>query len=419
MDIEIKEVEHCKLSVHYVADAGEILNKRGEILKAFKKAPVPGFRKGKASLDAIKMHYRDQIEESVKRSLAEDAYHNTLFEKKLRPHGAPKFNSLLMVDGKFMCDFDLAVKPGFELATYRDFELPKPHETITAVELTEKMMQELRVRFGTSVPYEENDFIQKGDNVIVDYVGTIDGQKIDNLSADGEMLTVGHSQLTIFDDNLLGMTIGETREFDLVVPADGLPSLVGKTIHFTVSLSMGAKNEPAPLNDELAAKVGKKDFAELKEFVAKSAAAKLSIAGKTQITNAISRVLVANHSFDVPNWLTLSEAKYLAHQSKMDWDTLVDIDRQKFMEMAESNVKLSLILDRIRDMEPEAQMSEQEVFEIIKQNIAQSQAQSQTKSNPDEIIQEMNRTGYLQILFSRIKDEYTLDFITKTIRFIE
>ena len=415
MDIEVKEVESCKLSIHYIADAGEILTKRGEILQAFKKAPVPGFRKGKASSDAIRMHYRDQIEESVKRGLAEDAYHNTLFEKKLRPHGAPKFNSLMIADGKFICDFDLSVKPDFELTTYRDFGLPKPHEIITTVELTEKMLQELRVRFGTSVPYEENDFIQKGDNVIIDYVGTIDGIKVDNLSAEGEMITIGHSQLTIFDDNLLGMTIGETREFDLVIPENGLPSLVGKTIHFTVSLSMGAKNEPMPLNDELAIKVGKKDFAELKEFAIQSAAAKLAIARKTQVNEAISRVLVANHNVDVPNWLTLSEAKYLAHQSKIDWDTSADVDKQKFMEMAELNVKLSLVLDRIREKEPEAQMSEQEVFDVIKQNIAQSQ----TQSTPDEIIQEMNRTGYLQILFSRIKDEYTLDFITKTVRFIE
>ena len=148
-----------------------------------------------------------------------------------------------MSDGKFTCDFDLNVKPEFELTTYRDFDLPKPHEVISPVELTEKMMQELRVRFGTSTPYEEDDFVQKGDNIIVNYVGSVDGNKIDQLCAEGEMLTVGASQLKDFDDNLLGMTLLETREFDLIVPKDGLPSLVGKSIHFEVTLTMGAKNE--------------------------------------------------------------------------------------------------------------------------------------------------------------------------------
>jgi trigger factor len=418
MDIDIKELEPCKLSVRYVADAGEIMNKRGEVLSNFKKAPVPGFRPGKATLDAIKMHYRTQIEESLKRALAEDAYHNTIFEKKLRPHGAPRFNNLLMTpDGKFVCEFDLNTKPDFELVNYRDFELPKPYEVISATELTEKMLQELRIRFGTSIPYSETDFVQKGDNVIINYVGSIDGNKVDQLCSEGEMLTVGHSQLKDFDDNLLGMSLLETKGFDLIVPDEGLPSLVGKTIHFTVTLTMGAKNDPCPLDDTLAVKLGKKDFAALKEFVAQSAAAKMSLALKTQINEAVSRNLIQNHKFDVPNWLTLSEAQYLAHQSKLDWATLADIDRNKFMAMAENNVKLSLVLDKIRDVEPEAQMSDQEVFEIIKQNIVQSSKDAAT--SPDDIIKEMNRTGYLQILFSRIRDEYALDFIVKTVKFIE
>jgi trigger factor len=417
MDIQIKELEPCKLSINYTADAEEILNKRGEILKHFKKAPVPGFRPGKATVEAIKYHYRDQIEESLKRALAEDAYHNTLFEKKFRPHGAPRFNSMLMADGKFVCEFDLHIKPDFELTTYRNFELPKPHEVMTAVELAEKMMQELRVKYGTAVPYEENDFVQKGDNVIVDYEGSVDGARVDKLCAQGEMLTVGNSQLAMFDDNLLGMSLGETREFDLVVPENGLPSLVGKTIHFKVSLMMGSKNEPCPLDDELAVKLGKTDFAELKELVAQSAAGKIALATKSQITEAVAKVLIANHTVNVPNWLTLSEAQYLAHQSKMDWNTLDNVDKNKFMEMAENNVKLSLILDKIRESEPEAQLSDQEVFEIVKQNIAMHSKTS--NSSPDEIINEMNKTGYLQILFARIKDEYVMDFILKTVKFVE
>ena len=67
MEIEVKEVEPCKLSIRYVANAEEILNKRSDVLTAFKKAPVPGFRPGKASVDAIKVHYRHQIDESLKK----------------------------------------------------------------------------------------------------------------------------------------------------------------------------------------------------------------------------------------------------------------------------------------------------------------------------------------------------------------
>lgn len=415
MEITVKETEQCKLSIQYVADAEEILNKRAEVLKAFKKAPVPGFRPGKASMDAIKAHYRTQIEDSLKRALAEDAYHNTLFEKKFRPHGAPKFNSLIMEGGKFTCEFDLNVKPDFELKEYRGFEVPKPHVDMNSVEIAEKMLQELRVRFGTSTPYSEDDFVQLTDNVIIDYEGFADSIKVDALSATGEMLTVGSSQLENFDNNLLGMKVGDEREFDLKVPDNGLPSFSGKVIHFKVTLTMGAKNVPCPLNDELATKMNKKDFSELKEYVAKVAMARVESSRRAALMESVAVRLLDNNKFSVPNWLTLSEAQYLAYSSKLDWDTLEEADKEKYMEMAEKNVRLSLILDRIRDNEPESQLSDQEVFDMIKQNVARTQ----TGASLDDIIKEMNRTGYLQVLFSRIRDEHTLDFLAKTIKVLE
>lgn len=415
MQIEVKELEPCKLFVHYEADAGQILDKRGEIINAFKKAPVPGFRQGKATPDAIRLHYRQQIEESLKRALAEDAYHNTLFEKKIKPHGAPRFNSLLMADGKFTCEFEIYTKPDFELAKYEGLEIAKPHPTTNEVLLSEQMMQELRVRFGEINPYTDADFVQTGDNVILDYESTIDGVRQDALCAEGEMLTVGASKLTVIDDNIMGMKVGETREFDFVVPEAGLPSLSGKTIHFKVTVNTGSKTTPCPLDDQLATKVGMKDIQELRDFVRSAAMGKLATAEKTAINEAVAVKLVEDNKIDVPNWMTLSEAQYLSHQAKLDWTLMPDEDKEKYMEMSEKNVKLSLILDKVRETDPAAQLSDQEVFDIIKQNLAKSKV----KTSLDDVIKEMNRTGYLQILFSRIRDENTLDHIVKSAKIVE
>ncbi len=415
MQIEVKELEPCKLNVQYTADALEILNKRAEVLTAFKKAPVPGFREGKASMDAIKLHYRSQIEEALKRALAEDAFHNTLFEKKLRPHGAPRFNEVMMGDGKFTCTFDLYTKPDFEPATYKELEIPKPHQDYNTILIAEQMMQELRVRFGEVVPYTEGDFVQAGDNIIVDYEGTVDGQKVDNVSATGEMITVGRSNIASFDDNVLGMMLGEVREFDVAVPPDGLPSLAGKTVRLKVTLIMGSKTTPCPLDDSLAQKLGKKDYPELKEFVHATAGAKAEETARNALIEAVATRLVTDNTFSVPNWMTLSEAQYLVHQSKLDWNTLPDADKEKYMELSEKNVKLSLVLDKIRELEPEAQLTDQEVFDVIKRNLAQTQVQTPI----DDVIKEMNRTGYLQILFSRIRDEHALDFVVKSAKVIE
>jgi len=415
MQIEVKEVESCKLMINYTADAMEILNKRGEILSHFKKAPVPGFRPGKASNDAIRMHYRTQIEESLKRALAEDAYHNTLFEKKLKPHGAPRFNSLLLADGKFSCEFEMHTKPDFELAPYTALQIPKPHEPHSIVELTEKLMQELRVRFGEAAPYTDDDFVQTGDNAIIDYEGSVDGEVATNLCATGEMLTVGASNLDSFDNNLLGMKLGEIREFDLDVPEGGLASLSGKLIHMKVTLVMGSKLTPCPLDDTLAEKMGKKNIDELRELVNGSAVSNVQNKFKAEINLAVANKLVDMNTISVPNWMSLSEAQYLAHNAKMDWATIADTDKEQYLTMADRNVKLSLILDRVREENPEAQLSDQEVFDVIKLNLAKTKVDKPM----DEIMEQMNKSGYLQILFSRIRDEHAMDFITKTVQVIE
>ena len=55
MQITVKELEPCKILVNYEADAQQIMNKRAEVAKAFTKAPMKGFRDGKAPLEAIKL----------------------------------------------------------------------------------------------------------------------------------------------------------------------------------------------------------------------------------------------------------------------------------------------------------------------------------------------------------------------------
>jgi trigger factor len=415
MEITVKEIEPCKLNVHYVGDAEQILNTRALVLEQFKKAPVPGNRQGKASLDAIKMHYKDQIEESLKRALAEDAFHNTLFEKKLKPYGTPRFNNLLMADGKFTCDFELLVKPNFNVAPFKGLEIPKPHSTQNSDTITEAMLQEIRVRFGDVVPYTDTDFVQSGDNVIIDYEGTLDGQKIDGLSATGEMLTVGKSQLPDFDNNLLGMKMGETREFNIIVPETGLPSLAGKTIQLKATINMGSKSNPCPLDDTLAQRLGKKDYAELRTFVANMAVAKTSDLYQMTINETVARRLLADNTVDVPPWLALSEAQFLVHQAKLDWNTLADSDKEKYLSIGEQNVKLSLILDKVRESEVEAQLSDQEVYEMVKQNLANTK----TENNLEDVIKEMNKTGYLGILFSQIRDQFALDYIVKSTKLID
>lgn len=412
MQIEINESEYCKLQIHCEADLNEINSKQSDVLDIFKKAPVPGFRKGKADLKAIKHHYKSQIQDSLKRALAEQAFHDAIFEKNIKPIGTPDFTSLILHDSKFECDFKLHVKPDFALGTYKEIEVPNP-PLRTVDEVTEQILQQLRVQHGDSMPYEENDFVQSGDNIIINYSALVDGVKLDSLCADGELFKVGTSNIKDFDDNLLGMQAGEERQFDLVASENSLPSVAGKTISFTVSVVAGSRISPAPLDDTLAAKLGQPSFDELRKAVTAAASGRLNAERKSAVIQCISAKIVESHDIQIPNWLSLPEAQHIAHTGGLSWDSIPDADKERFLTMGANNVKLSLILDKVREEEPDAQLHDKEIVSMIRENLTRA------GKNPDESFKELAQNGYLQSLFVRIRDEHVLSFLADNAKIID
>jgi FKBP-type peptidyl-prolyl cis-trans isomerase (trigger factor) len=435
MDIQVSEKEHCVLSIHYECNKDEIEKKRDEVLEQFRKAPVKGFRPGskvKPDMTAIRLQYAKQIDESLQRALAEKAYIDTITEKEIKPFGMPEFSSVLVERDKFSCDFSLRKKPDFVLGQYKDLEIPKPHNPLTMEVVAQEMLQEWRIRHGEGVPYVDGDFVETTDNVIVDYdVFDVSGQstitghdgldltlpppKVEALCGQAQLLTIGRSKLPEFDRSVLGMKVGETRDFTIKVPDFGLPSVAGKDLKFVVSLISGSKIKPNPLNDTLAVKMQKKDLPELMTYVNELAAAKVQEQSRQSQILALSGKLVDDHEINIPEWLSISEAQYLTTSAQIDWKTLPKIDQDQYIRLADKNVKLAMILDKVRENEPETQLADQEVVEMIRGMISKMG----DKVEIDKYMAELNKSGQLVVLTARIRDEYALDFLVKNTKWIE
>jgi trigger factor len=421
MNIQVQEPEYCKVVVSYVADIENVKNKRAEVLEQYvnlaRKRPIKGFRAGQAPANAIQHLYKKQIEAATKQELLAVAHDEILFETKIKPIGYPNVNNVQLNEELFQCELSFLKKPEFELKEYKGLEIPKPHQQYTQTQLVESNLEHLRRQHSEIVPYQEGEFIEIGDQVTMDVTvsaTTINETTNDfdtaqtraaSLTKEGILYKLGQNYFDGFDDEILGMKAGEEREFKL--------SLGDCALSFKVSVHMGVKNVPCALDDELAIKVGLKNFSELRSYIEGMVTTQLQLKEKQDIQQQIVKRLLANNQFEVPHFLVEMEAQQIALENKTTFASLENESKQKVLGMASDRVKLSLIIDSIQQEEPDLVFSNDELLNVLKKRL-EEQGQDVNK-----YLVENTKNGHLFGTIAKLRNEATMEWLQSNSKIIE
>lgn len=398
MQIETKEIEHCKFEVSYKADIDTVKDKEKEAINSLRKLRVPGFRPGKAPDYAIRSKCKAQIKNWVAREMCNQSYDDFVFEKKAKTIGQPQFLSANLDGNNFDCKMVIHTKPNFTLGQYKGLEIPKPHMDRDVEAGIEKTIQDLRMRFADVRPYQEGDFIDTGDQITADFSTT---DKDNNVEIkEGELYTIGENPM---DDNLLGMAAGESREFDFQ----------DKKIKVTVH--MGMKRIPCPMDDELAKKVGLQNFAEVREKIGVIVGEQIKNKDNNMVKNQVVLRVIESTEVKVPQWLTDMEVQHILLQNNISAgvSSLSEEERNVFSEKAVKQIKLSLILDSVREAEPEATLSDAEAINALKQQV------SMQGQEPEAFIAESSKNGRLFGMLAQLRDEFALQWLVNNSKIVE
>lgn len=392
MQINEQEIEPCKSKILYSADPETVIEKRKEALKQLKNLPISGFRKGKAPDNIIKIKHKGRIDQWLKQELINHAFDDILFETKIKPIGQPNVSEIRLENNNFSCEMVIMKKPSFELLPVKGLEIPKPHSEITATDLAQKMLQELRVRNGDATPFQDSDIIQVNDVV------TMDVQINDNIE-EGKLHT---TETTEFDNNILGMKAGETKEFTI------------EDQTYKVTVHMGMKQIPCALDDSLAQKLNLKTYDELLNAVQGMATSRLQQLENNEISEQIIKRLVEMHKFEIPQWLLNMEIQEIALRNKINLNEITEEQKLKLNEQALNSVKFALILDSIRQEEPESELTEAEAINLLKQELIR-----RGDVNPDQSLQGYQKSGQLFGFVASIKNQYALKWLVDNAKLVE
>ncbi len=270
------------------------------------KYNVPGFRKGHVPKNVLENRYGKGLFFEDALYLCAQEYYNQFLDKnkKVEPVARPQIDdkSIKMDDKGVTFAVIVTVKPDVTLGEYKGLTIEKiPTQEVKPQDIDAELAQ-VRERNARFVEITDRP-VQEGDQINLDYSGKVDGVAFAGGTAEKQTLVIGsHSFIEGFEEQLVGMNIGETKDINVTFPKEyHAEELAGKDAVFTVTVNSIEVKQLPELDDEFAKDVS--DFATLEEYkadIAKNIADRYQKDADRANESKLVETVVGNATVDIP-----------------------------------------------------------------------------------------------------------------------
>ncbi|NQY83113.1 MAG: trigger factor [Alphaproteobacteria bacterium] len=281
---------------------------------------VPGFRPGKVPLSIMRQRFSERIHGEVVEKLIDETTRNLIGEYKLTPAMQPKLeitefdpNKGLTYTAAFVLSGDITLVDLKKVSPTKHLIVPEDIELQDALEGIQKDMR-------TSVPIKRKRKSKMGDLVVIDFVGSIDGEEFDGGTAKDYKLELGSEQfIPGFENQVVGMSKGDQSDVTVTLPKDyGQAHLADKDAVFAVTLKDIHDFELPEFNDEMAKQLGLDDLEALKTSVRERIRQEYVRLSDEQLRRELFDILDAKHEIALADEMIDAEYSQLETQYKQE-----------------------------------------------------------------------------------------------------
>ena len=331
------------------------------------KISIPGFRKGKAPRKIIeKMYGKTFFHDEAVNEVVPELYEKAKAESDLDIVSKPSLKVVKMDEEKpLVFTAEVAVKPEVKLGKYKGVEVEKQDTKVTDAEVEDELK---KVQNTNARNVEITDRpVQDKDLTTIDFEGTIDGVPFEGGKGTDYPLTIGsHTFIDNFEDQLIGMNIGEERDVKVKFPDEYHASaLKGKDAVFKVTLKEIKEKQLPELNDEFAEDNGYDSLDAYKENIKKNLTEAKETSAKNKKEREALDIIIEDCELELPQALIDTQVQRMAGdiernvtQQGMTFEQYLkymNITAEKFMENlkpdAEKRLKQRLVLEAIAKAE--------------------------------------------------------------------
>lgn len=348
-----------------------------------REAKIEGFRPGKAPYEIIKQKFGEMaILQEASEDIVIKTYHEAIVAEKLVTIGQPKIEiEKLAPENEMVYKATVAVLPAIKIGDYSNLKLPRAAAVIADGEV-EKIVEDIRKMRAKQTPVERE--AKTGDRLEINFDIFLDKVPVENGKQQKYPITIGENRfIPGFEEKLVGMKAGDTKEFELPFPADYYEkNLAGKQAEFRVTCQAVHEITLPVIDDEFAQQISGGKFAtaqELRDNIRKNLEEEKKAKIESELENQLLEKLVGLSEFgELPEVLLENEAHRMVHELEEEVshqglkfeDYLRSIKKthdeleKDFLPRAELRVKTS-ILAREVFQEQKMAVSEEEISQEI------------------------------------------------------
>ncbi|NOX92917.1 MAG: trigger factor [Gammaproteobacteria bacterium] len=328
----------------------------GEVQKRLKdlagRVKIDGFRPGKVPFSVVRQKFLGQVSQEVMGEVMQDSFYEAVLQEKLRPAGSPLIEPGDAKEGfEFTATFE--VYPEFEVTGLDKINIERPVVDIGDADI-DAMLETIRKQRKTWGEVDRAG--QEGDQLTIDFVGTLDGEEFSGGTAEQVPLELGSKRMIPgFEEQLMGAKAGQELILDVTFPEDyHARDLAGKAVKFATTVIKVEAPVLPELTDEFAVEFGVKEggLDALKQQVRENMQRESEQAIAVRVKEQVFDGLTGLNLLDVPRALVDSEIEVLVKQRQQDMQQYGapvqdDVDSAQFETQAQRRVSLGLILSEV------------------------------------------------------------------------
>lgn len=359
MKITELKSEGLKQEFKVVVPAADVEKKVDEkINRIAKTAKLPGFRAGKAPVAMLKQKYHDSVMGEVVEDLIQEGTGEVIKSKKLRPASQPNVKITSFAEGKDL-EFEVGTEnlPEIKVGDFSQIALTRYMAEVPAEEVDKALNYIAESRRETAVA--EGKAAAKGDVVMIDFTGSVDGVEFKGGKGSNYPLELGSgSFIPGFEDQLIGAKAGDKIDVKVKFPKDyHAKDLADKDSVFAVEVKEVREPKKVEINDEFAKSMGEESLEKLKENIANRIKGDYENASRMKIKRQLLDALDKEYKFESP--ASLIDAEYDAivkqYEQAKKYNQLDESEKSKseeellkeYKEIAVRRVKLGLLLSQV------------------------------------------------------------------------